>query len=258
MVLSTYSDITSRFLRTDFYRDRLVDWGIIPEIKGKMQHARQGALFRSAILPLIMSPQPYLCQVVNKHIEILRRKKVIGIQMRLGGQKANYSEKLFLGPKSIAVFLEKVERCIQQKGWKREEVYVFVSTDSTFALNEVKKALDTPKNKMVYSVSEFLIGHSAVGKTLMYGDKQRDSFMNRAILDLLLLKESDFLIYSQGSSFGLIAYELQQSYRYPVNATAFLKKQGLKCSVFHPREQVGEATFVSKYRKKGKKTSVLK
>lgn len=43
-----------------------------------------------------------------------------------------------------------------------------------------------------------------------------------------------------------------------INATAFLKKQGLTCSVFHPREQVGEATFVSKYRKKGKKTSVLK
>ena len=92
-----------------------------------MQHARQGSLFRAAILPLIVSPQPYLCQVVNKHIKILRQKKIIGIQMRLGGQKANYNEKLFLGPKSIAVFLEKVERCIQQKGWKREEVYVLCS-----------------------------------------------------------------------------------------------------------------------------------
>lgn len=258
VILTTYSDITSRFLRTDFYRERLVEWGIIPDLNGKMQHARQGSLFRAAILPLIVSPQPYLCQVVNKHIKILRQKKIIGIQMRLGGQKANYNEKLFLGPKSIAVFLEKVERCIQQKGWKREEVYVFVSTDSTYALNEVKKALNIPAYKMVYSVSEYMIGHSALGKTLIYGDKQRDSFMNRAILDLLLLKESDFLIYSQGSSYGLIAYELQQAYRYPVNATAFLKKQGLTCSVFHPREQVGEATFVSKYRKKGKKTSILK
>lgn len=258
VVLNTYSDITSRFLRTDFYREQLEQWGVIPQLKGPIQHARQGSLFRSAMLPLLISPHRSLCEIVNKHIRILRQKKVIGIQMRLGGEKANYSEKLFLGPKSIAVFLSKIEHVLQQKGWKREDVYVFVSTDSTYALNEVKKALNTPEYKMVYSVTEFMIGHSAIGKTVGYTDKVKDSFMNRAILDLLLLKESDFLIYSQGSSFGLIAYELQQSYRYPVNATAFLKRQGLTCSVFHPRESVGEATFVSKYRKKGQKTSTLK
>ena len=177
---------------------------------------------------------------------------MIGVQMRLGGSKANYAERLFLGPKSIAVFLRKIEWYIEKKGWDRKEVVVFVSTDSTFALNEMRKKLDTSTYKMVYSVDEFAIGHSAMGKTLAYGEKQHDSFMNRAILDLLLLKESDFLIYSQGSSFGLIAYELQQAYRYPVNASAYLRRHGMTCEVFRPRDSVGEAAFVSKYSKSWK------
>ena len=45
VVLNTYSDITSRFLRTDFYREQLEQWGVIPQLKGPIQHARQGFLF---------------------------------------------------------------------------------------------------------------------------------------------------------------------------------------------------------------------
>ena len=224
-------------------------WGIVPRDTKAISAGRLGSLFRSAILPMIMRPQPYLCEVVQKHMKILREKKMIGIQMRLGGKKANYAEKLFLGPKSVDVFIRKIEKYMQQKGWKREDVVVFVSTDSTFALNEVKKILNTPSYSMVYSANDFAIGHSALGKTLTYGDRQHASFLNRAILDLLLLKESDYLIYSQGSSFGLIAYELQQAYRYPVNATGYLYRHGMVCDVFSPRTSFGEASFVSKYRK---------
>ena len=208
-----------------------------------------GIHFRSALLPILLNPQKYLCEVVNKHLRILKKRKLIGVQMRLGGSKANYNEKMFLGPHCISRFVERVEHYIKIRNWDREQVYVFVSTDSSYALKEIKKRLDTNDTKIVYSVKEWKIGHSALGKSQSYGEKLRDSFMNRAILDLLILKESDYLIYSHGSSYGQMAYELQQSYRYPVHAYKFLQTQLKTCSVFHKRSTFGEASYVSRYSK---------
>ena len=179
---------------------------------------------------------------------------MIGVQMRLGGTKANYNEKVFLGPHCITSFVDRVEHYIKIRNWDRSKVYVFVSTDSSYALKEIKKRLDINGTKIVYSVHDWKIGHSALGKSMKFGEKQRDSFMNRAILDLLILKESDYLIYSHGSSFGQMAYELQQSYRYPVHAYKFLKSRTKGCSVFPRRTSFGEASYVSRYNKKLSKT----
>ena len=253
VVVLTYSDLASRHLEPSLYQARLEKMGVLPVLNTTISSGVLGSYVKAVLLPLIMNPQPYLCTIINKHISILSQKKMIGIQMRLGGKKANYKEKLFLGPNSVRLFIEKVRKVMEIKGWKEEDVNVFVSTDSNFALREVKKALNTPNHTIVYSTNEFSIGHSALGKTSAYGEKARDGFINRAIIDLLILKESDYLIYSQGSSYGQMAYELQQAYRYPVTVKNYFEKQNLSCSVFHPKRQFGEGTYISKYFGKKKK-----
>ena len=254
VVITTYSDVTARFLSPALYAGAMRAIGVLPAQGPTPKNSKLGEAFRSAVLPLLMAPNPQLCHVVNKHIRALRsRGTVIGVQMRLGGEKANYPERMFLGPKAVAVFAEKVQAYARRNGLNSGNSVVFVSTDSDFALQALSGLLQAPGEAWVYSVKDWEIGHSAVGKSQGFGDKKRESFMNRAIVDLMVLKESDFLIYSQGSSYGLIAAELQQAYRYPVNASAFLASKGLTCSVFHPREQFGEAVYVSKYFAKKKK-----
>ena len=254
VVITTYSDVTARFLSPTLYAGAMRAIGVLPAQGPTPKNSKLGEAFRSAVLPLLMAPNPQLCHVVNKHIRALRsRGTVIGVQMRLGGEKANYPERMFLGPKAVAVFAEKVQAYARHNGLHSGNSVVFVSTDSDFALQALSGLLQAPGEAWVYSVKDWEIGHSAVGKSQGFGDKKRESFMNRAIVDLMVLKESDFLIYSQGSSYGLIAAELQQAYRYPVNASAFLASKGLTCSVFHPRERFGEAVYVSKYFAKKKK-----
>lgn len=253
VIITTYSDVSSSYLNPKFYQKPLEKAGILPMSDSFYSSSTLGLYFKSVILPLIMNPQPYLCKVINKYIEFFSQKKMIGIQMRLGGSKANYRERLFLGPKCVDLFIKRVNNVIQEKGWDLKNVAVFVSTDSTFALEAVEKAFNTDNQTIVYSVKEYAIGHSALAKTAIYSEKMRNAFMNRAIVDLLILKESDYLIYSQGSSYGQMAYELQQAYRYPVTPEHYLRLRNLQCSVFHPKRDFGEGSYVSKYFAKKKK-----
>ena len=258
IVLGTFSDATKGLLNYTLYGDQLKEMGILPANARPMRNVQLGIAFRKAILPLIMNPHEELCEGINRHIADLKQRGVIiGVQMRLGGKKANYKERLFLGPNSVKVFASKVLTYAQSHGLNSTNSVVFVSTDSTFALNKLTTILNDHSPGWVYSVSEWEIGHSAPGKVMAYGDKKRTSFMNRAISDILLLKESDYLVFSQGSSYGLLAAELQQAYGYSVNAYDYVRTQGLKCSVFHRRKTVGSSTFVSKYfAKKNVKKSV--
>ena len=70
----------------------------------------------------------------------------------------------------------------------------------------------------------------------------------RAVLDMFILKDSDYLIYSQGSSFGWISAELQQTFNNEVSSEEFLKRKGLKCSVFSQRTQAGESFTILRSR----------
>lgn len=63
-------------------------------------------------------------------------------------------------------------------------------------------------------------------------------------MDLMLLKESDYLIYSRKSSFGKFAHELQMASSNQLDVNSFLRQQGLQCSVFHDRDSVGTSTYV--------------
>lgn len=73
----------------------------------------------------------------------------------------------------------------------------------------------------------FSVGHSAEAKTSKRKKELWESFTKRAILDLMILKESDYLIYSQKSSFGKFARELQMAYANPVDVDPFFERAGI-------------------------------
>ena len=65
-------------------------------------------------------------------------------------------------------------------------------------------------------------------------------------MDLLILKESDFLVFSQGSSYGQFSHELQQTYNNPISPKEYLEAKGLKCSVYGHRKFAGKARIIKK------------
>lgn len=125
-----------------------------------------------------------------------------------------------------------------------ENVTVFISSDSDFAIRKMKKALRWKGRSMVYVVDDYPVGHSAEGKTAKRKKELWESYTKRAIMDLMILKESDYLIYSRKSSFGKFARELQMAYQNPVDVDPFLKQQGLQCSVYFSRSSVGSSTYL--------------
>ena len=130
-----------------------------------------------------------------------------------------------------------VEKAIQlvrdhmmKENLRSEDVYLFVSTDSDYVLRYIREQF---KNcRCVYSTNEYKIGHSAFGSTKLYSKKRWREATKRAIVDLMILKDSDYLVITRKSSFGKFAYELQQAKRSPVEVHSFLKRRGLQCSVF--------------------------
>ena len=123
---------------------------------------------------------------------------------------------------------------------KRHNVTVFVSTDSEKRLEYIRNYL--APTSVVY-VKEYMIGHSA-SKHALQNYTEWIASMKRAIVDMMILKECDYLITSWASSFGETVRDLQQSYSLDVNMDSILRQRGLQCSVFHRTKQVGNYTVM--------------
>ena len=246
--LTTYSDITSAFIDPPRYQRLLESFGLVPETGVVDTRVFMGKMMRSALLPVLLNPEPTLCEQINHHIQQLKQRHLIGVQIRNGGKLANYRERPIQGQFAMKHFVNAVIRYMKQNHLSPEDVYLFISTDSDVVYAEMQRIFCAYNETMVYSIHEYPIGHSSSRKSFgVYGRRNKwESFSNRAMMDLLILKESDFLVFSQGSSYGQFAHELQQTYNSPVNADAFLKKRGLTCSVYHHRSKAGKAINILK------------
>lgn len=246
--IRTFSDITSSFIDPKRYQKLLESFGLVPETGIVDTRMFMGKMMRSALLQVLLNPEPTLCEQINRHIQVLKQRHLIGVQIRTGGQLANFKERSILGKFAVNHFANAVIRYMREKQLKPADVYLYVSTDSDVVYMEMQRIFGAYNETMVYTVSDYRIGHSASRKSYSNTDqgKNWESFSNRALMDLLILKESDYLVFSQGSSYGQFAHEVQQTYNAPVNADAFLKKRGLQCSVYHHRSKAGKATFVLK------------
>lgn len=246
--LTTYSDITSAYISPKLYQTLLRDNGLVPSLPSLASPEYLGKMVRSAVLKLIMNPAHDMCVLVNRHLAKLRQRHVIGLQIRNGGWKANYRERSIQGRYTIPHFYNEVIRYLKHSNLTPHDVYVVIATDSTSVAQELTTLFQELEPTMVYPIDDFKIGHSAPGKTFHGAGKNWKAFNDRALLDLLILKESDFLVFSQGSSFGQFAHELQQAYNNPISANAFLQEKGMTCSVFNRVKGAGKARMMLKAR----------
>ena len=146
------------------------------------------------------------------------------------------------------VALNEVAAYMQKHNLRRNDTYLYISTDSDTVLRNIKKIVKRTGVDFVYHMDDYSIGHSATGKSGRLGKNVWNSFYHRALMDMFILKDSDYLIVSQGSSFGRIASELQRTYDNEVSSEAFLKQKGFNCSVYSQRTKAGQAFFISQKR----------
>ena len=241
--------MTSSFISPSLYQKQLQSTGFIPpEITYKASPQYLGRVFRNTILKLIMNPKEELCNLINSHLDKLKQRHMIGLQIRNGGWRANYKEESILGNYTIKHFYNEVIHYLKFKKLRPKDVYVVISTDATLVANRLTKLFKKLDRTMVYKINDFKIGHSAPGKTFSDEDNNWNDYNDRAIMDLLILKDSDFLVFSEGSSYGQFAHELQQTYNNPISVKSFLQSKGLTCSVYNRVNGSGVARKVLKQR----------
>ena len=243
--MNTYSDYTALAFNTSLYQEDFYKMGLIKEIIPNRPAIEFGLEVRSIWLRLIMNPTESLCKLINKHISILKQKYMIGVQLRLGGSKANFKERPMLSNYGIEHAEYLIRRQVRKMNLDWNDVYIFVSSDSDYAVSKIRRDFIMKNNiSVIYTVEDFEIGHSAQAKTSKQGKSIWARYTKRAIMDLMILKESDYYIYSKRSSFGKFALELQKAYGSDIDVSKFLYSKGLNCSVYHKRDTVGLANYI--------------
>ena len=201
---------------------------------GKSVHEIRYILFR-----LLLNPDNELCELINKYTHSFSSSYIIGLQLRVGGKMRNRVDHVFKDTQSVKHIVDSLKELIDREK-SRQNVTVFISTDSDTRLEYIKNYLaPTP---VVY-VKEYMIGHSASRHALQNYTEWIAS-TKRAIVDMMILKDCDYLITSWASSFGETVRDLQQSYGLDVNVDYFLRQRGLSCSVFHRAKPLGEYTVM--------------
>ena len=242
----TYSDITAKYISIPFYRERLENFGLIPVVEGNVSSIWVGQQYRYLMYRLLLNPEYTLCSIINRHLVALHQRKLIGVQIRTGGAISNFHEREFLGRFVVKVALNKIARYMKSHNLQRRDVYVYLSSDSSIVIRNIWDYIRRTGEDFVYNMTDFSIGHTATAKTLNEGLTTWTNYYNRALVDLFILKDSDYLIFSEGSSFGRLAYELQQTYGNSVTSDEFLKQRGLNCSVFLQRSSPGDYSIILK------------
>lgn len=238
--LLTYSDLTLSSLEPAVYAQDYQALGLLPTNIEGIEADSLGLSLRSIWMRLLFNPKEDLCLRINSHLQNLHRRYMIGMQIRLGGNYANFHEKVMMSSKGLMDAIRIVKEHMRQKGLTENDVFIFISSDSDMAVNTVREKFGS---RCVYSADEYQIYHSA-GAT-MRGDKKRwIDGIKRGIIDMMILKDSDFLVYSVKSSFGKFAHELQHSRLSPIQVLPFLQRHGLKCSVYHYNRTEFSSTYV--------------
>ena len=160
-------------------------------------------ILRGQIARILLTPNSELHYYIAKNLVKLDRKHVIGVQVRTGGDLSVVRESgRFLYQQTIFKIGQIVKNVIVKQGWNSSECVVFLTTDSGLAFGRIRH--DLMDSVKVVSAEGFRAGHSSA--YLSY--KHHDEFLKRAILDLVLLSQSDYILYTYGSSYGTLAGRL--------------------------------------------------
>ncbi|KAM7459115.1 putative galactokinase [Blastocystis sp. subtype 1] len=189
--VKTYFDVTQS-IKSDVVDTPLSSIGFLPSVMSSSMN-RKGEI-HSILLRLLFNPAPELCQLINSYTEQFANAFVIGLQLRMGGKLVNAKDPRFLSWAKMTKVVEEVKAMIKKRN-STQPVIVFVSTDSLKVRQYV-----APPVRVMY-VKEFSIGHTA----LQF--KKRisvpwDDIMKQAIMDMMVLKDCDYLVVTTKSSYG--------------------------------------------------------
>ena len=239
-----YLDITNRHVNVTLYRSILESKGLIPQVNGEVSAVWVGSEFRSLMYRLLFNPNFTMCSQINDHLAKLHQRTMIGIQLRMGGQLANYHERQMQGKYAMNVALNEVAAYMKENNLNRNNTYLYISTDSSKIYNEIVRIVTSSGVDFIYRMNEYHIGHSSTAKSRKKGWEEWKSFYHRAIMDMFILKDSDYLIWSEGSSYGGSAEGMQRTFDNEVSSDWFLKEKGMKCSVYSMRKKAGKSFMI--------------
>ena len=231
-------DLTA-YVSPTLYQHQLFTLGLIRE-EGNYTSMELGREFRCSLFPLLFNPIEPVASVINRYIDSLKGYYVIGVQMRFGGKMANYHEQSFLKPSDLGKLRALINSALERVG--NQSVALFISSDSDKGLKGLKKAFE--RRVKVVTVKEFAVGHSCKG---YYHDKKKEKwpkFVQRAIVDLMVLKESDYLIVTGKSSFGEYALDMQYCSYGMIQPAFYASLLHVNRSVFRARSQPGTFSIV--------------
>ena len=200
LLINCFTDVTPHFLNNNAYRATLTD----------LHLWSQSSPFLPNVVDLLfeytMRPKQPLCTLINKYIRSLRQRVFIGVQVRLGGKSLFYSDKEFLQMSDLAQFGDAIASYMSDRKLTNSDVYVFLSTDNQRVVSFFQQRFGSS----LRMVKEYAIGHSAPNKNRFEFQKAPD-YTKRAIMDLLILQRADFLVVTEGSTFGKLATRLQRN-----------------------------------------------
>ena len=223
LVIDCFTDVTPHFLENPLYQST---WETLHLWKDQQPHIENVV---SLLYELVMYPKQPLCQEINYYLDILLKKKLIAVQVRVGGKRNLYDDKQFLELSDIPKFYMRINDYLHSNHLAEEDVYIFVSTDDSAVITMFKQKYP----KSVFSVSSFSIGHSSPKKNRMQRNKVAE-FTKRAIIDLLILQRADYLLYTNTSSYGYLASQLLRNRNSSVIIDDYVNWSEHKdhCSVF--------------------------
>ena len=200
LAFNTLSDLSCLVLRNPAYLQILRKIGfVVPQVL----NSDEEHILRGQIARVLLTPNSELHYYIAKNLIQLDRKHVIGVQVRTGGHLSLVRESgRFLYQNTIFKIGQVVKNVIVQQGWNTSECVVFLTADSGLAFTKIRQDLED--SVKVVSTEGYRVGHSS--SYLAY--KQHNEFLKRAIVDLVLLSQSDFILYTYGSSYGRLARRL--------------------------------------------------
>jgi hypothetical protein len=149
----------------------------------------------SKIYKIILRPNSRMAMEIElERRKLLRRRFTIALQIRMGGKYADLKESFtFLNLENLTKVVETVKKEMRINKFPINETTIFISSDSSIAIQFVKKQLGA-EYYVTYSL-RYSRGHTTASCV-------SENSLKSSIIDMYLLYHSDVLIITSKSTFA--------------------------------------------------------
>lgn len=166
---------------------------------------------RRQIARLLLTPNFEISYHIRENLKKFKQRPIVGIQVRTGGYVSTTVEThRFLHISSLRNVDKEINLAAEKYNWNNNSLTLFITTDSAIVNRRMYTVYG--ENRIIEGEG-YPSGHSSA--YLAPGPKHY-RFLKRAIMDLVLLSQCDYILYTHGSSYGKLAMRL--SYNVPSRA----------------------------------------